>query len=81
MLMFDPLNIENSAFTTFVLNSAELTDKLIRDFERKIDEGYDPDDVKYEVFENRNASTDDLTDSDKERLLISVKAYWEAYND
>jgi len=79
--MFDPMELGVPALSTFIMNSAELTDYLIEDFKNAIDQGYNPDDIKYEIFSNRNASTDDLTDSDIDRLVATISTYWEAYND
>lgn len=69
------------AFSTYIMNSDELTDKLIADFCAAIDRGEDPNDVKYSIFSAYNASTDDLTDYDKNRLKEAVELYMEAYND
>ena len=77
MLYDDILGVGSPALSTYIINSAELTDYLIDDFKSYIDEGYHPDDVKYEIFANRNASTDDLTLSDKNRLEAIISTYYE----
>lgn len=78
--MFDVIGVGDPAFSNYIVNSAFLTDLLIEDFMEAIDAGEDPDDVKYEIFANRNASTDDLTDLDKDRLEETISAYWENHN-
>ncbi len=76
--LYDVVGVGNPAMSNFIMNSAELTDQLIEDFKELIRQGYDPDEVKYEVFTGRGVSTDDLTDLDKERLKETVISYWEA---
>jgi len=76
--LYDVVGVGDSAMSNFIMNSAELTDQLIEDFEELMRQGYDPDEVKYEVFAGRGVSTDDLTDLDKERLKETVISYWEA---
>jgi len=76
---YDVVGTGDPAMSNFIMTSAELTDQLIEDFKNWILQGYDPDDVKYKVFAERGASTDDLTNLDKERLKETIISYWEAY--
>ena len=77
---YDDVGVGSPAFSTYIMNSDELTDNLIADFCAAIDRGEDPNDVKYSIFSAYNASTDDLTDYDKNRLKEAVELYMEAYN-
>lgn len=65
-----------NGFQTMVMNSQQLTDKLIREFKKEIDAGGDPNEVRDLVFERCNASETDLLDSDARRLIREVENYY-----
>ena len=63
-----------------VMNSQEVTDYLIDDFRRAIEAGYEPNDVKGQIFAARKISPADLTIHDQRRLVETVDEIYERVN-
>ena len=75
----------HNGFMNQIMQSQQDTDMLIKDFEEAIAAGYNPNDIRDEIFAKRNVSESDLTYNDKQRLIRKVEAAWktaqEAYNE
>lgn len=79
--MYDLIGVGDVAFSNYIVNCDAVTDLIIDEFLTAIDNGYDPDEVKYDIFSKYNITTDDLAAMDRERILNTVINYMERYND
>lgn len=77
---YDIVGVGSPALSTYIVNSDNLRYKLVESFKNAIDKGYHPDDVKGQIFNAFNATTDDLTELDKTRLVEEVMDYYEEVN-
>lgn len=75
--MYDLIGIGDVAFSNYIVNCDAVTDLIINEFLVAIDNGYDPEEVKYDIFSKYNISTDDLTAIDREKILNTVMDYME----
>ena len=79
--MFEPFNfMEPNGLECMIMNSQEVTDYLIDDFRRAIEAGYEPNDVKGQIFAARKISPADLTIHDQRRLVETVDEIYERVN-
>ena len=85
MYDFSVSGMGHNGFMNQIMQSQQDTDMLIKDFEEAIAAGYNPNDIRDEIFAKRNVSESDLTYNDKQRLIRKVEAAWktaqEAYNE
>ena len=67
----------HNGFMNQIMQSQQDTDILIKDFENAIAAGYNPNEVRDDIFAKRNLSENDLTYNDKQRLIRKVEAIWQ----
>ena len=70
-----------NGFMNQIMQSQQDTDTLIQDFEAAIAAGYNPNDIKQQIFEARGMSEDDLTYNDKQRLIKKIEAAWKSHEE
>lgn len=78
--MFDFNPMGPGGLECMVMNSQELTDYLIDDFRKAIEAGYEPNDVKNQIFAARRVSPADLMIYDQQRLVKTVDEIYERVN-
>ena len=72
MMDFNPIEFPMNGFTTYVMNSDQLVDQVVQDFESYIAEGVEPQRaLNYSLI---NINEDDLTSSDKNRIQRKIEA-------
>lgn len=85
MYDFSISGMGSNGFMNQIIQSQQNADTLIKDFENAIAAGYNPNEIRDEIFAKRNLTEDDLTYNDKQRLIRKVEAAWktaqEAYNE
>lgn len=84
---FDSFNTDshyNGKFngaTGWIMQSDVYTNQLIEAFEEAIQEGYNPNEVKEEIFEQLGINESDLTPFDQKRLVKEVEKFYKStYN-
>lgn len=65
----------------FILQSAENTDKVVKDFEQVYSAGMDPNTVFSKVLDNCNLSKSDFTDLDIARINRKVESIYRTKNN
>lgn len=64
----------NSALGGYIISSSTALDILIEDFKNAIEQGFDPNEVKDSILEQRHIGLDELTASDLKTLEETVNA-------
>lgn len=67
-----------NGWANMMAQSSEDTDKLIKMFELAIENGYNPNDVRDEIFSKLRISESQLTEFDKRRLKQRVEAAYKS---
>lgn len=62
----------------YMMNSSQDADKVIALFESAIAQGYHPEAVEQEVYDQAGVDPADLTDFDKRRILLKVNEAYES---
>jgi hypothetical protein len=61
-----------------IMQSQENLERVLPDFEAAIAAGYNPNDVKDQIFDQYNLTDDDFTDFDAKLLVQKVEAMYRA---
>lgn len=70
----------SDGISAYIVSSSTYADMLIKEFDRRMMMGYNPNDVCDEVFEKIGISSSDLTSEDYNRVQRAVEQLWEMYN-
>ena len=73
MFEFNPC--EPNGFTTYIMNSGELVDKIFKTFKESMSAGYDWVDALNWGYNFNHITLEDLTFSDQQRLKNLVENY------
>lgn len=87
MFSVSDINFSNGVYSKGKINGAEVMimermqrlDVLVKDFERAIAAGYNPNYVKDEIFRKRGITESDLTKSEIESLEKRISAIYKSY--
>ena len=63
-----------------IMQSSEDADKVIAMFDSAIQQGYHPEVVEQDIYEQLNINPDNLTDFDKVRISHAVNKLWSEAN-
>ena len=63
-----------------IMQSREDADKIIAMFDSAIQQGYHPEVVEQDIYEQLNINPDNLTDFDKVRISHAVNKLWSEAN-
>lgn len=78
MYDFSISGMGSNGFMNQIMQSQQNADTLIKDFEDAIAAGYNPNEIKDEVFAKRHLTEGDLTYNDQQRLIRKVEAAWKS---
>ena len=67
-----------SSMDCWILQSHQNLRNILPDFEKAIEAGYNPNNVKDEIFKAHNLTESDFTELDKKELVKKVDAIWKA---
>lgn len=73
MYIFGLTDMGRNGFMNQIMQSSSDADLIIRDFEAAIEAGYNPNDVKEQILNNRGIKESDLTDMDINRINRRVE--------
>lgn len=65
----------------FIMQSELNVDRCLPLFKQAIEQGYNPNDVKSQIFDALKISDNDFTDSDSNRLIREVEKYYSDWNN
>ena len=71
---FNPMTTQLNGFTTYVINSDEITDAIIRTFENAIAEGLNSEEALEYALKFHQTSLDELTYADRNRINRKVES-------
>lgn len=77
---YDPYNRLNG-METMILESSHKADNVIKDFEKMLEAGMDPNQVIDKVLQDRHYSEHDFTNMDINRINRKVEAIYKSVNN
>lgn len=73
-------NFVDQISSYMIMESDELVSKCLPYFEDAIRQGYNPDDVKEQIFDYLKINEDDINDVDAKRLVDEVRKMYSRYH-